>query len=77
MKARDTEQWGDIGFQGKDPATDFRGLGVLSLSNLVYFSKHHDVEAINCLRQNDVTRGGYPMAITGIQLSSYSLIVGV
>ena len=28
---------------------------------------------MNCLRQNDVTRGGYPMAITGIQLSSYFL----
>ena len=70
LVARETDQWGDIGFQGRDPATDFRGLGVLSLSNLCYYAMHHTDEAIHCLLQNDVTRGGYPMAITGIQLSS-------
>ena len=41
---------GEIGFQGRDPATDFRGLGVLSLSNLVYYSREHTVDAINCLQ---------------------------
>ena len=81
MRARETDQWGDIGFQGRDPATDFRGLGLLSLSNLCYYALHHTDEAIHCLlswpmrairnRQSDVTRGGYPMAITGIQLSAY------
>ncbi|KAK8820098.1 hypothetical protein WA577_006167 [Blastocystis sp. JDR] len=68
--ARETDQWGDIGFQGRDPATDFRGLGLLSLSNLCYYALHHTDEAIHCLLQSDVTRGGYPMAITGIQLSA-------
>ena len=31
LRGRKTEQWIDIGFQGKDPATDFRGAGVLGL----------------------------------------------
>ncbi len=29
LEARVTKQWGDIGFQGKDPATDFRGMGTM------------------------------------------------
>jgi hypothetical protein len=33
--------WKDIGFQGKDPRTDFRGGGHLSLLNLIYFLKHY------------------------------------
>ena len=28
-------QWTVIGFQGSDPVTDFRGMGVLGLLNLV------------------------------------------
>ncbi|CAM9733547.1 unnamed protein product, partial [Phaeothamnion confervicola] len=27
--ARITREWGDVGFQGQDPATDFRGMGLL------------------------------------------------
>lgn len=27
LKERVCKQWGDIGFQGKDPQTDFRGMG--------------------------------------------------
>ena len=29
-----TKRWGDLGFQGTDPATDFRGMGMLGLSCL-------------------------------------------
>ena len=28
-------EWVDIGFQGKDPATDFRGAGMLGLQQLL------------------------------------------
>ena len=31
LKERKTMQWVDIGFQGKDPSTDFRGAGMLGL----------------------------------------------
>jgi len=35
LKSRLTEEWIEIGFQGKDPATDFRGAGVLGLEQLL------------------------------------------
>ena len=31
LSERKTMEWVDIGFQGKDPATDFRGAGMLGL----------------------------------------------
>ena len=34
IKARKSEEWIEIGFQVEDPATDFRGAGVLGLLNL-------------------------------------------
>lgn len=38
------ECWKDIGFQGKDPRTDFRGGGHLSLLCLIYFLKNYQEE---------------------------------
>ena len=32
--SRISDQWISIGFQGNDPATDFRGAGLLGLINL-------------------------------------------
>ena len=34
LENRLSKQWIDIGFQGMDPATDFRGAGLLGLSQL-------------------------------------------
>ena len=31
------KNWSTIGFQGKDPSTDFRGGGLLALKQLSYF----------------------------------------
>ena len=36
LEDRITKQWQDIGFQGNDPATDFRGMGLLGLTCLQY-----------------------------------------
>lgn len=55
LRSRESEQWSSIGFQGRDPATDFRGLGVLSLSNLVYYSRQYPADAVNCLRCDSVS----------------------
>lgn len=38
LKSRDSKQWIDVGFQGKDPATDFRGAGILGLEQLLFIS---------------------------------------
>lgn len=33
--------WEDVGFQGRDPATDLRGTGVLSLFQIFQFIERH------------------------------------
>ena len=38
------ERWKDIGFQGKDPRTDFRGGGHLSLLCLLYMIENYPEE---------------------------------
>lgn len=35
LLTRKTKQWQNIGFQGEDPKTDFRGMGLLGLENLL------------------------------------------
>ena len=35
LQSRVSKQWTDIGFQGEDPMTDFRGMGMLGLHNLL------------------------------------------
>lgn len=36
LTARISKQWCEIGFQGNDPKTDFRGMGLLGLLNLLW-----------------------------------------
>ncbi|NXT50039.1 ELMD2 protein, partial [Pluvianellus socialis] len=76
LKARITKQWCDIGFQGEDPKTDFRGMGLLGLVNLVYFSKHYTDEARQILSRSNHPKLGYSYAIVGINLTemAYSLL---
>jgi ELMO domain-containing protein len=35
------ERWKELGFQGTDPSTDFRGAGLFGLTQLVYLVEHH------------------------------------
>ncbi|KAK6486540.1 ELMO domain-containing protein 1 isoform X1, partial [Huso huso] len=52
LKGRITKQWCEIGFQGDDPKTDFRGMGLLGLLNLVYFAEHDSVTALQVLHDS-------------------------
>ncbi|KAG8453925.1 hypothetical protein GDO86_000522 [Hymenochirus boettgeri] len=76
LLTRITKQWGDIGFQGDDPKTDFRGMGMLGLTNLLYFSRHYTEEARQLLSHSNHPRIGYSYAIVGINLTemAYSLL---
>ena len=38
LQNRYSKQWQTIGFQGSDPSTDFRAMGMLALDNLHYFA---------------------------------------
>lgn len=67
---RISKDWGDIGFQGDDPKTDFRGMGLLGLVNLVYFAKEHNSHALQALQHSHHPKYGYSYAIVGINLTS-------
>lgn len=38
-----SEQWKDMGWQGPNPSTDFRGCGFVSLENLLFFARTYPV----------------------------------
>ena len=73
LDARITKQWQDIGFQGDDPKTDFRGMGILGLENLVYFAREYPSAATHVLSHSMHPRYGYAFAIVGINLTSMAL----
>ncbi|CAL9700011.1 unnamed protein product [Knipowitschia caucasica] len=76
LESRITKQWGDIGFQGDDPKTDFRGMGLLGLINLVFFSENYTEKARQVLSHANHPKLGYSYAIVGINLTemAYSLL---
>ncbi|XP_030374209.1 ELMO domain-containing protein 2 [Scaptodrosophila lebanonensis] len=70
LTARITKQWQDIGFQGDDPKTDFRGMGMLGLENLLYFARVYNDAAKHVLLHSKHPTLGYTFAIVGINLTS-------
>ncbi|KAJ8368053.1 hypothetical protein SKAU_G00080810 [Synaphobranchus kaupii] len=52
LTGRITKQWCEIGFQGNDPKTDFRGMGLLGLHNLLYFAEHDKAAALQMLHDS-------------------------
>ncbi|KAL1140865.1 hypothetical protein AAG570_000793 [Ranatra chinensis] len=70
LEARITKQWQDIGFQGDDPKTDFRGMGMLGLENLVYFGEEYSGAAVHVLSHSLHPQYGYAYAIVGINITS-------
>jgi len=76
LLTRVTKQWQDIGFQGEDPKTDFRGMGILGLQNLVYFAREFGTAAKHILSHSHHPRFGYSFAIVGINLThmAYKLL---
>ncbi|XP_070553832.1 ELMO domain-containing protein 2-like [Ptychodera flava] len=70
LQGRITKQWGEIGFQGDDPKTDFRGMGMLGLHNLVFFASHFNNEARQTLSHSHHPKFGYSFAIVGINITS-------
>ncbi|XP_020101584.1 ELMO domain-containing protein C-like isoform X1 [Ananas comosus] len=70
-----SELWKEMGWQGSDPSTDFRGGGFISLENLIYFAKHYPDSFHRLLHKEDGVRSEweYPFAAGGINIS-YMLI---
>lgn len=70
LESRITKQWQEIGFQGDDPSTDFRGMGILGLENLLYFATEYPGTSRHVLSHSHHPRYGYTFAIVGINLTS-------
>lgn len=68
-----SSRWSHIGFQGEDPGTDFRGMGLLGLIQLEYLSRKPKKLACDLLRSSLDERYNYPLAILGINISYHLL----
>ena len=69
LEERYTKQWTRIGFQGNNPATDFRGMGILSLRCLLFFLENHPDEARKIYGQSLHPQYGFPFAVAGINFT--------
>ncbi|KAF9120703.1 hypothetical protein BGW39_011176 [Mortierella sp. 14UC] len=73
LNGRYTKQWAEIGFQGKDPATDFRGMGMLGLDDLVYYAKHYPMSSKHALECSHDPISWYSFAIVGINITAFAV----
>jgi engulfment and cell motility protein 2 len=78
LTERITKKWGQLGFQGTDPATDFRGSGIFGLRNLLFFGRSYPLPFRRLARgtfapsldAGAAMEENYPFAITGINLTN-------
>ncbi|XP_011269939.1 ELMO domain-containing protein, variant [Capsaspora owczarzaki ATCC 30864] len=73
LSARVSNDWKTLGFQGRDPATDFRGMGMLGLKQLLFFAQQHNTQARGALTVSCHPERGFSYAIVGINLSSMAV----
>ncbi|XP_051122604.1 uncharacterized protein LOC127245645 [Andrographis paniculata] len=66
-----SEQWKEMGWQGKDPSTDFRGGGFISLENLLYFARNFPTSFQDLLWKKEGSRAlwEYPFAVAGVNIT--------
>ncbi|CAN6443142.1 unnamed protein product [Victoria cruziana] len=66
-----SEAWKEMGWQGCDPSTDFRGGGYISLENLIFFAKKYPEPFQNLLHKKEGKRSQweYPFAVAGVNLT--------
>ncbi|GAA0146267.1 scaffold/adaptor protein [Lithospermum erythrorhizon] len=66
-----SEQWKEMGWQGKDPSTDFRGGGFISLENLLYFARMFPKSFRDLLlkQEGDRSLWEYPFAVAGVNIT--------
>ncbi|KAJ7982421.1 ELMO domain-containing protein A [Quillaja saponaria] len=66
-----SEQWKEMGWQGKDPSTDFRGAGFISLENLLFFARNFPKSFQDLLQKQEGDRSvwEYPFAVAGVNIT--------
>lgn len=66
-------KWREIGFQGNNPGTDFRGMGLLGLVNLVYLVEKNKETATKILNLSKHPQHGFMFAVGGIYFTGVTL----
>lgn len=66
---RYSKDWGRIGFQQSDPASDFRGGGMLGLDQLLYLARTRTPVARRMITEPRTETKRYPWACVGINLT--------
>ncbi|OWM91013.1 ELMO domain-containing protein A isoform X1 [Punica granatum] len=71
LKGMISEQWKDMGWQGANPSTDFRGCGFVSLENLLFFARTYPKSFHRLLFKQGGKRAAweYPFAVAGINIT--------
>ncbi|CAN7122738.1 unnamed protein product [Brassica rapa subsp. narinosa] len=71
LEALISDQWKDMGWQGRDPSTDFRGGGFISLENLLFFAKTFPTSFQRLLKKQGGKRAAweYPFAVAGVNIT--------
>ncbi|XP_050206527.1 uncharacterized protein LOC126656091 isoform X1 [Mercurialis annua] len=71
LKGMISEQWKEMGWQGPNPSTDFRGCGFISLENLLFFARIYPASFRRLLFKQGGKRATweYPFAVAGINVS--------
>ncbi|XP_031125429.1 ELMO domain-containing protein A isoform X1 [Ipomoea triloba] len=67
-----SDQWKEMGWQGRDPSTDFsRGAGFISLENLLFFAKTFPASFQRLLKKQGGKRSAweYPFAVAGVNIT--------
>ncbi|OII76921.1 ELMO CED-12 family protein [Cryptosporidium andersoni] len=64
-------KWEVLGFQQSDPSSDFRGVGILALICLLYFSLAHSAESKLIHDECSNSKYWYSFAVTGINITSW------
>ncbi|THU48387.1 hypothetical protein C4D60_Mb09t25690 [Musa balbisiana] len=66
-----SDQWKEMGWQGRDPSTDFRGAGFISLENLLFFAKTFSNSFQRLLNKQCGKRATweYPFAVAGVNIT--------
>ncbi|KAL5728472.1 hypothetical protein ACHQM5_001550 [Ranunculus cassubicifolius] len=66
-----SEQWKEMGWQGKDPSTDFRGGGLISVQNLLYFARtfQKSFEGLLLKQEGERSMWEYPFAVAGVNIT--------
>ena len=70
LTARKSLDWQEIGFQGRDPATDFRSMGVLGLSNMLELCEQYPRCAQTILLDTTSHSNWFGFAITSINITA-------